>query len=168
MLFRLQRLGVDVGDRWEELADKAEARIGDCASAFTLPHWMMALTETGRTEAAHRMVEAMRGFANGRGTLPPLVRDYVLPIAEAQIARAEGRHAEAVELMRPALGGMYQLGGSHAQQDVLEQLFLDAALKSNSADDIRLIVERVAGRRSVPPERFVGWREASHLAGLTT
>ena len=28
MLFRLQRLGVDVGNRWEELADKAEARIG--------------------------------------------------------------------------------------------------------------------------------------------
>jgi hypothetical protein len=27
MLFRLQRLGVDVGDRWVELADKAEARI---------------------------------------------------------------------------------------------------------------------------------------------
>ena len=49
MLFRLQRLGVDVGDRWEELADKAEARIGDCLSAFTLPHWLMALTATGRT-----------------------------------------------------------------------------------------------------------------------
>ena len=30
MLFRLERQGVDVGDRWNELADKAEARIGDC------------------------------------------------------------------------------------------------------------------------------------------
>jgi hypothetical protein len=30
LLFRLQRLGVDVGNRWEQLADKAEARIGDC------------------------------------------------------------------------------------------------------------------------------------------
>jgi hypothetical protein len=35
MLFRLERQGVDVGDRWIELADKAEARIGDCLSAFT-------------------------------------------------------------------------------------------------------------------------------------
>ncbi len=48
MLFRLQRHGVDVGDRWTEIADKAEARIGDCRSAFTLPHWMMALAATGR------------------------------------------------------------------------------------------------------------------------
>ena len=166
MLFRLQRLEVDVGRRWDELADKAEARIGDCVSAFTLPHWMMSLIATGRTDAAERMIEAMRGYANGRGTLPPLVRNYVLPIAEAQLAHAAGRHAEAVALMRPALGGMHLLGGSHAQQDVLEQLFVDAALKAGSAADIRLAVERFAGRRPIPPARFVGWREASARAEL--
>jgi tetratricopeptide (TPR) repeat protein len=162
ILFRLQRIGVDVGNRWEELADKAEARIGDCLSAFTLPHWLMALTATGRTVAAERMIEAMRAFANGRGTVPPIVRDYVLPIAEAQLAHAAGRHSEAVALMRPAIGGMYRLGGSHTQQDVLEQLFVDAALKARSTTDIRLAVERVAGRRAIPPERFVGWREAAN------
>lgn len=167
MLFRLQRLGVDVGARWNELADKAEARIGDCASVFTLPHWMMALTATGRTAAAERMIEAMRGFAAGSGTLPPLVRDCVLPIAEAQLAHAAGRHAEAVDLMRPAIGTMYRLGGSHAQQDVLEQLFVDAALKAGKTDDIRLAVERIAGRRPIPPERFSGWREAAGMADLT-
>ncbi|MDE2003587.1 MAG: tetratricopeptide repeat protein [Betaproteobacteria bacterium] len=164
MLFRLQRLGVDVGKRWEELADKAEARIGDCQSAFTLPHWLMALTATGRIAAAERMVEAMRAFALGHGTVPRIVRDYVLPIANAQLAHAAGHHAEAVALMRPAIGGMYRLGGSHTQQDVLEQLFVDAALKAGSTADIRLAVERVAGRRAIPPERFIGWREAARLA----
>ncbi|MGC1817047.1 MAG: tetratricopeptide repeat protein [Casimicrobiaceae bacterium] len=164
MLFRLQRLGVDIGKRWEELADRAEARIGDCQSAFTLPHWLMALTATGRIAAAERMVEAMRTYAQGRGTVPRIVRDYALPIAKAQLAHAAGRHAEAVTLMRPAIGGMYRLGGSHAQQDVLEQLFVDAALKADSSADIRLAVERVAGRRAIPPERFVGWREAAGRA----
>ena len=48
MLFRLERLGVEVGERWNELADKAEQRIGDCLSPFTLPHWVMALTAAGR------------------------------------------------------------------------------------------------------------------------
>jgi tetratricopeptide (TPR) repeat protein len=162
ILFRLQRLGVDVGNRWEELADKAEARIGDCQSAFTLPHWLMALTATGRTASAERMIDAMRAYAKGSGTVAPMVRDYVLPIAEAQLAHAAGRHADAVALMRPAIGGMYRLGGSHAQQDVLEQLFVDAALKAGSTADIRLALERVAGRRSIPPERYVGWREAAN------
>ena len=35
--------------------------------------------------------------------------------------------------MRPVLGEMHQLGGSHAQQDVLMQLFLDSAVKADCA-----------------------------------
>ena len=60
MLFRLERHGIDVGDRWIEIAEKAEQRIGDCLSAFTQPHWMMALAATRRDEAAQRMLAAMR------------------------------------------------------------------------------------------------------------
>jgi len=167
-LFRLERLGVEVGNRWEELADKAEARIGDCVSAFTLPHWLMALTATGRTAAAVRMIEAMRAFAKRCGTVPKIVRDYALPIAEAQLAHAAGRYAEAVARMRPAIGGMYRMGGSHTQQDVLEQLFVDAALKAGSIADVRLILERVAGRRAIPPERYAGWREAVSRVAMGT
>jgi hypothetical protein len=168
MLFRLERLGIDVGHRWEELADKAEARIGDCVSAFTLPHWLMALTATGRSAAAERLVEGIRVFAKGHGTIPPIVRDYVLPIAEGQLAHSAGRHAEAVARMRPALGGMYRLGGSHTQQDVLEQLFVDAALKAGSIADVRLALERVAGRRAIPLERYAGWRTAARWAATAT
>jgi hypothetical protein len=68
--------------------------------------------------------------------------------------------------MRPALGGMYQLGGSHVQQDVLEQLFLDAALQAGLDGDVRLVLERVAGRRPLPPERQAGWREAARRVTL--
>src|SRR4029079_9705306 len=114
------------------------------------------------------MVEAMRTFANGRGAVPAIVRDYVLPIAAAQLAHAFGRHPEAIALMRSAIGGMYRLGGSHTQQDVLEQLFVDAALKAGSTADVRLALERVAGRRAIPPERFAGWRESAFRAAVET
>ena len=43
--------------------------------------------------------------------------------------------------MRPVLGDMHQLGGSHAQQDVLMQLFLDCAVKADCADDVRLVLD---------------------------
>ena len=161
MLFRLERQGVDVGERWSELADKAEARIGDCLSVFTLPHWMMALTATGRREAAGRMLEAMRAFASGgRGTAAPLVRNYALPIGEALAARAKGEPGRACDLMRPALDGMYRLGGSHAQQDVLWQLFLDCALKAGRAGDVEAVLARMAGRHPVPVARRVGYADA--------
>ena len=162
MLFRLGLHGVDPGERWVELADKAEARIGDCLSAFTLPHWMMALAATGRWDAARRMLDGMREFAGANhGTNAPLVARYALPVCEAVLKHGQGDHAGAVTAMRPALGGMYVLGGSHAQQDVLEQLFLNAAMKAGLTEDARLLLERVAGRHAVPPERRVGYAEAA-------
>jgi tetratricopeptide (TPR) repeat protein len=162
MLYRLVRQGVDVGSRWEELADKAETRFGDCLNPFTLPHWMMALTGAGRWNKAQTMLEAMRAVAGrSSGTIPPLVRNFALPICEAVLANARGEPARAVALMAPTICGMYRLGGSHAQQDVLEQLFLDAALKAKHTEAARLLLERVTGRHPVPPERRVGYRAAA-------
>lgn len=161
MLFRLSRHGVDVGDRWVELADKAETRIGDCLSTFTLPHWMMALAATGRFQAAARMLDAMREAARGPGTVAPILRESAIPVCEAVLAHARGDHADAVAAMRPALGVMHRMGGSHAQQDVLEQLFLDAAIKAGAEEDARMLLERVAGRHPVAPERRVGYAQAA-------
>lgn len=161
MLFRLQRQGVDVGQRWTELADKAEGRMGDCLSVFTLPHWMMALAATGRDAAARQMLEAMRAAGRGNDMVSRQVGQIAVPVCEAVLAHARGRHAEAVDLMRPVLGTMYRIGGSHAQQDVLEQVFLDAAIKAGRPDDVRLMLERVAGRHPVAPERRIGYAAAA-------
>ncbi|SDB68724.1 tetratricopeptide repeat protein [Belnapia rosea] len=162
MLFRLKLQGVDAGARWVELADKAEARIGDCQQGFTLPHWMMALASTGRFEAAERMLAALREHSrsNSAGSAATIGL-YALPICEAVLRHARGDFASAVAVMRPALGGMHALGGSHAQQDVLEQLFLDAAMQGGLTEDARMLLERVAGRHPVPPERRAGYRRAA-------
>jgi hypothetical protein len=161
MLFRLQRQGVDAGDRWTELADQAEVRIGDVLSPFTLPHWMLALAAARRWEAAGRMIEALRAYADrGKGSARPFVRDAALPICEAILARAQGDPARACDLMRPALAHMHRLGGSHAQQDVLEQLFLDCAVAAGRRDDVGLLLERVAASHPVPPHKRLGYAEA--------
>lgn len=161
MLFRLTRQGVDVGGRWGELADLAEARIGDCLSGFTLPHLMMALAASGRHGAAERMLAAMADFAGGNSTNAALVRDYALPVSAAVAAHGREEYAQAVALMRPALSGMYRLGGSHAQQDVLEQVFLDSALKGGCTDDARTLLERVSGQHPLPPRRRIGYAGAA-------
>jgi tetratricopeptide (TPR) repeat protein len=166
MLFRLGLRGVHVGDRWDELGAHAEARIGDCLSAFTLPHWMMALAATGRDAAAMRMLAAMRDFAQSPGTTPALVGRYALPVSEAVLAHAGGQHERAVALMRPVIGGMYRLGGSHAQQDVLEQLFLHAAMQAGSEEDIRLMLECTTGRHPLPARRRAAYRAAAERVGF--
>jgi tetratricopeptide (TPR) repeat protein len=161
MLFRLERLGVDVGGRWDELADKAEARIGDHLSTFTLPHWMMALAATRRFEAAGRMIEAMRqAAADPLDRLAPVVRDHALPVCEAIVARAKGEPGRALALMRPALNGMEALGGSHAQQDVLQQLFLDCALAAGSTADTHRVIQHVAKLYAASSEARRGYAMA--------
>jgi hypothetical protein len=159
MLFRLERLGIGVGGRWSEIADKAEARIGDCLSAFTLPHWMMALAADGRDASAARMLDGMRAFAADEGTVQRIVGEVGLPVCEAVLAHGRGDYTRALDAMRPVLGDMHRLGGSHAQQDVLMQLFLDAAVQADCADDVRLIL-RQAGRADADLAQRVGYAQA--------
>lgn len=166
MLFRLQLQGVDVGDRWGELADKAEERIGDTQSVFTLPHWMMALAATGRADAARRMLAGLRDASQGESSHAHLVGTIAVPLCEAVLAYGEGEPARAVALMRPVLGEMYRLGGSHAQQDVLEQLYLHAAMQADLQDDAKLLLERVAGRHAVPVQRRIGYRDVAARVGF--
>ncbi|NGM23001.1 tetratricopeptide repeat protein [Roseomonas stagni] len=161
MLFRLQLRGLDPGDRWTELAEKAEARIGDTLSAFTQPHWMMALVATGRRAAATRLLEALGEAGRANTHHAAILREAALPACQAVMLHGEGRFAEAVAVLRPALGALHRLGGSHAQQDVLEQLFLDAAMKAGSAEDTRLALERAAGRYALSPARRIGYAEAA-------
>jgi hypothetical protein len=69
-----------------------------------------------------------------------IVRDVALPVCEAVRAHRTGDDRAVLGLMRPALDGMKQLGGSHAQQDVLMRLFLDSAVKADCAGDVGLIL----------------------------
>jgi tetratricopeptide (TPR) repeat protein len=126
MLFRLERRGVDVGGRWSELADKAEKRIGDCLSTFTLPHWMMALAAAGREEAAGRMLDSLRENTS------KVVREVALPACEAVLAHRRGEHATVVSRMAPVMARLQELGGSHAQRGVLRELYADALTSTES------------------------------------
>ena len=63
--------------------------------------------------------------------------------------------------MKPVLGEMYRLGGSHAQQDVLEQLFLDSAVKANRKDDVLSTLTRVTSQYATPLESRIGYADAA-------
>jgi len=155
----LERQGVDVGDRWIEIANKAEQRIGDCLSVFTLPHWMMALAAAGRAAAAERMLDGMREYADGSQTNAAVVGEIALPMSQAVLAHRRGEFSAALDLMRPIIALTQQMGGSHAQHDVLRQLYLDCALRAPSADDTRLVLA-LAARYPAPLDQRVGYAQA--------
>jgi tetratricopeptide (TPR) repeat protein len=160
MLFRLERQGVDVGERWGEIADKAEQRIGDCLSPFTLPHWMMALAATGREQVAQRMIEGMRAYAQTQQSNASVVGQIALPMTQAVLAHRRQEYSAALNLMRPIIAHTQRMGGSHAQHDVLRQLFLDCAVRAEAVDDVRLVLA-LAARYPAPVDRRVGYADAT-------
>lgn len=166
MLWRLRRLGVEAGPRWEELADKAEARAGDILSAFTLPHWMMALAGAGRLEAAARWLEAARAAAaaEAEGQNAALVREVALPVCEAILLGAQGDAVGAASLLRPVVHRLSELGGSHAQQDVLWQVVLDSAMAAGDRDLARSALAWSSARFATAPAKRALWATAAAWA----
>jgi tetratricopeptide (TPR) repeat protein len=129
LLYRLSRAGVDVGARWELLADLAEQRVGDHQLAFADAHYLLALLASGRHEPAARFVEGMRIKTSTRIDHDALVvRRVGLPLAEGMTALFAGKPERALFTLLPIGMRALRLGGSHAQRELFEQLVVDAAL----------------------------------------
>jgi hypothetical protein len=162
LLWRLERMGIDVGRRWEELADKAEARIGDTAHPLTVAHLVMALAATGREDAAERFVAALRE----RAADPQLwaavnIREAVLPACEAAIAHRKGNWPRVIALLLPRREELRLLGGSNAQRDLFTQLLLDAAMEAGWRDLVADMLADEAAARTTPPAARAGYAAAA-------
>jgi tetratricopeptide (TPR) repeat protein len=148
LLWRLEHLGLDVGSRWTELADKAEARIGDASNLFTLPHLAMALAADGRFAAAERLIEAAGAVASP--TLGPVASGIAVPACRAAVHHRRGEWQEAVAALMPVRGDLWRLGASHAQRDLLWQLLVDAARKAGDDEAVRTLMVELTAMRPVP------------------
>jgi hypothetical protein len=150
LLWRLERAGIDVGDRWEEIADKAEARIGDTLSAFTQPHWMLALAAAGRDEAARRLLAALGAAGEADDTLATVHAAVTRPLAAAVLAHRRGEWAAALDYLFPVRNDLHRLGGSHAQRDVFRQMLADAAARAGRTDALRIVLAEERAHRALP------------------
>lgn len=162
LLWRLEQLGLDVGNRWNELADKAQARIGDSAYRLLPPHLMLALAATGRDEAAARFLAALREqAADATRWDADVIGDVVLPACEAGLAHRRGQHAQVVALLAPQLGAIRLLGGSAAQRDLFRQILINSATKADRRDVVAAVIAEETASRSVPPSHRIGYAKAA-------
>ncbi len=156
LLWRLVFQGVDVGDRWEELADKCEARLADHVLILSDIHFCMALAGAGRIKAIDRQLASLEAFgALPDNTAAATLGPVSLPLCRAIQCFARGDHGAAIELMLPIRRDYACLGGSHAQRDIFSQFLIEAALKDANHKLARaLLAERVA----LKPKSAGAWR----------
>jgi tetratricopeptide (TPR) repeat protein len=132
MLWRLRLEGVDVGNRFEAVADDWAARIHEEPGyyAFNDAHAAMAFVASGREAELARLLMAMREAAADGNVNAAMTREVGLPVVEGLIAFGRGRYAEAINAIEPVRDIANRFGGSHAQRDLLTLTLIEAALRS--------------------------------------
>lgn len=144
LLMRLELEGVDVGDRWQELADFSAARTQDGCLIFADLHYMLALTGDRRHADATRLIARIRTDAqSGSDTTRQRMAQPGLDAALGLEAFGEARYQDAFRHLCHARASLQLAGGSHAQRDVFERITIDAGLRAGRfADTTRLLDQR--------------------------
>ena len=151
MLWRLHLRGIDVGNRWGELADKWAAVAEDAYYGFNDAHAMMAFVADGRNADAARLLSALTRRAGEAGTNAMMTRDVALPMSRAIHAFGEERYGDAVDLLLAVRPIAQRFGGSHAQRDIVHLTLIEAALRDGQSGLARaLAAERTALKPASP------------------
>ncbi len=159
LLWRLELAGVDVGDRWQEMAALVTSRLSDLSNPFTSAHFAVILAAVGDFESCDKLVRAMEDFANINGT--DLTFNYAkagLPAAKAAIAHRRGDFHQAVALMYPVRHDLSLMGGSHAQQDLFFQILVDAVAKTGDDAKVVSLLNEIEQIGFVEPTQLSAYR----------
>jgi hypothetical protein len=162
LLWRLDTLGCDVGDRWPDLAALWQGHADGKCLVFTDIHAAMAELRSGQESLVERRLEAMRETAASGVEAAGLYRTVGIPVVEGLAAFHRGAWAEAIELLLPVRSDLWQIGGSHAQRDVVDWTLSEAAVRAGQRNvAVSLAHERLGTRpRSAPNRRFLRHAEA--------
>ena len=149
ILQRLELEGVDVGDRWSELADIASRRVTDGQLVFADLHYLLALLGGKRLDCANKLVATMLADARSGSCYNSRVAEQTgAHIAQGLVDFAAGRYQSAARHLMRGRDLRQIMGGSHAQRDVFEQVTLEALLRAGDLDRAEKILKARLSARS--------------------
>ncbi len=166
LLARMEFAGINVGDRWADVASHIAKRGPDTISPFLTLQYLYALGRTDRAEA-EVLLEAIEQRAEDESQFDHLVwRDVAIWAAHGIAAHAVGDWDDAIRFLGKALPRMAECGGSHAQRDLFEQIHLDALMQSGQASKAQQVLEmrRTFDPGGVPLNMLLA--DAYHKTGL--
>ncbi len=146
LLWRLRLENVDVGTRFEGVADEWESVFDrECGFyAFNDFHAALSFAATGRRDSLARVAANLRDAAGGDGTNAAMSREVGVPLVDGVIAFGDGRYADAIAAIEPVRDIAHRFGGSHAQRDILTLTLIEAALRTGDAARARhYVAERL-------------------------
>ena len=156
LLARLEWAGVDVGDRWQDLADHLLPRVSDQVQPFLDLQYLYGLARAGRPEADKLLANLQRHAAQAPTSTRQAWQGVAVPAALGLCLHARGlaqpaqaRWAEAADALGRAMPQLARIGGSHAQRDLFEQLWIDALQR---AGDAAAVLNHLQPRANAAPQ----------------
>lgn len=161
LLWRLSIEGVDVGRRFETIADEWAAQIEAEAGyyAFNDLHAALAFAACGRRDCLASLKRAMLRTSAGDDLLAAMSREVGLPLVHAVEAFSQAKYEQAIDAIEPVRDVANRFGGSHAQRDLITLTLIEASLRSGDRARAR---HYLAERRVLksPESRWGGRLEA--------
>ncbi|MBL8349968.1 MAG: tetratricopeptide repeat protein [Burkholderiaceae bacterium] len=130
LLARLELAGVAVGERWTELAQYLVPRVADQVQPFLDLQYLYGLARADEPEAETLWDNIDRFAPAAPAAARSAWQQVAVPAASGLVAHARGQWADAADALGQALPGLAGIGGSHAQRELFEQLYIDALQRS--------------------------------------
>lgn len=148
LLARLEYEGVDVGKRWEGIADRAERRANDGRLVFADLHYVLALLGAGRAKSADALARRVvnDSFINSSYERRVAARCGGT-VACGLLSFQDGDYIAAAKWFSAARSTMVDIGGSNAQRDLFEQVHIESLIRSGDEEQATaLLTQRLAAR----------------------
>ena len=147
LLWRLESEGVDVGNRWQEVANHCAEHATDLLLAFVDAHYAVALARTGDSAALATLQAGVERAAQADGTQAAVYRDVAIPVCDAAAAYGNGDYGRAADLLGDVRYELRRLGGSHAQRDLFVQMLVEANIRAGRTARAKALIAERAERR---------------------
>ncbi|CAD5108914.1 tetratricopeptide repeat protein [Zestomonas carbonaria] len=159
LLWRLQLRGVDVGGRWQSLAERWAPSATAGHYVFNDLHATMAFVCAGRHDLLDALLDAQAEAARRNDDNALFTREVGAAATQAVVAYATGLYARCVALLRTVRSQAHRFGGSHAQRDLLDQTLIAAAHRAGETALARALETE---RSLLAAQRHpVGWQAAA-------
>lgn len=146
LLWRLHLHDVEVGNRWEELAQSWCHHADGKTYPFNDWHAAMAFLGAGQDREINTLTEKMRQ-ALPVSPCADWIDRIGLPLVLGFTAFWRGHYRKAVDILLPIRHFCAMFGGSHAQRDIIDLTLIEAAIRGEVQDiDRSLVNERAALR----------------------